>query len=408
MNRARTLLPLLLALGALPCPASKALAQREPQIATAIRGEMQRFVDSGDISGAVAVVGESRGTRGVVAVGRRDIEGDLPMEDDTLFRIASMTKPITALGVMMLADEGKLAVDDPVEKHLPEFRGQAMTGGTPRRPITLRDLLTHTSGLPDSPPPGTRAEPALTLEAAVRGFASRPLSFEPGSKWSYSNAGIGTLGRIIEVASGAGYEAFLKARIIDPLGMKDTTFYPSPGQMKRLAVAYDRKDGKLVPVASSRVAPDRAKGYPGPAGGLYSTAPDLIQLDRMLVNGGELDGRRYVSRAILAEMTKVQTGDLKCGFTDGMGFGLGFGVVREPSGVTAMLSPGTFGHGGLYGTQSWIDPARGPFANLTPVAPGGRAPGRFAILLIQRVGLDNGDRSPMRQAFQKLAFGDTY
>ncbi len=388
MSHARpwTVLALLLALS---CPA---FAQLEPTITTSIRSEMRKFVDSGEISGAVAVVGDAKGTRGIAAVGRRDIEGDLPMEQDTLFRIASMTKPITVLGIQMLVEEGKLSVDDPVEKHLPEFRGQAMSGGSPKRPALLRDLLTHTSGLAESPTFGAGEARPLNLDAAARAIAARPLSFEPGSKWSYSNAGIITLGRIIEVASGTGYEAFLKARIFDPLGMKDTTFYPDPDQMKRAAVAYDRKDGKLVAVASSRQAPDRASGYPNPAGGLFSTAPDLVKLDRMLVNGGELDGRRYLSRASLAEMTRVQTGDLKCGFTDGMGFGLGFGVVREPSGVTAMLAPGTFGHGGLYGTQSWVDPTKG----------------RFAILMIQRVGLNNGDQSPMRLAFQKIAFGEGF
>jgi len=383
-------LPLLIALAVLLCPgtAAPAIAQGEPTPSAAIRGAMQEFIDAGEIAGAVAVVGDSRGLVSLVAVGRRDIEGNLPMEENTLFRIASMTKPITALGVLILADEGRLAIDDPVEKHLPEFRGQAMAaGGRPSRPIILRDLLTHTSGLPDGSPPGSRAGPATTLEDAAGIFATRPLSFEPGSRWSYSNAGMGTLGRVIEVASGQSYEAFLKGRLFDPLAMKDTTFYPDPGQMKRLATTYDR-GGRLVAVASSRVAPARDKRHPGPAGGLYSTGPDLARIDRMLLGLGTLDGRRYLAGPTLAEMTRLQTGDLQAGFTRGMGFGLGVGIVRRPTGVTAMLSPGSFGHGGAYGTQNWVDPHKG----------------RFAILLIQRVGLESIDDTPMRLALQRIAF----
>src|SRR5262249_47595854 len=152
----------------------------------------------------------------------RNIEKDVPMEPDSLFRIASMTKPITAIGIMMLVDDGKLSVDDPVEKHLPAFRDQMLvasqSGDTvtlkkPARPITIRDLLTHTSGMPGAPPPGLSdlyVRRNLTLSEAAMAYSQRPLNFEPGSKWAYCNVGIDTLGRIIEVASGKSYEAFLK------------------------------------------------------------------------------------------------------------------------------------------------------------------------------------------------------
>jgi CubicO group peptidase (beta-lactamase class C family) len=323
------------------------------------------------------------------------------MRPDSLFRIASMTKPITAIGIMMLAEAGKLSVDDPVEKHLPEFRGQMMvatrsgdtiTLKTPPRPITLRDLLTHTSGLPDSAPPGAPNPPSggdRTLAAAVKAYSQRPLSFEPGSKWSYSNAGITTLGRVIEVVSAKPYESFLDERLFDPLGMIDTTFYPSPEQMTRAAVTYDRKEGELRPVASSKTAPPRGERLPSPAGGLYSTAPDLARLYQTMLNRGSFGGRRILSEASVAEMTRVQTGDLKAGFTDGMGFGLGWGVVRQPSGVTEALSTGSFGHGGAWGTQAWIDPTKG----------------QFVILMIQRVGLPNSDASEMRGALQRIGLG---
>lgn len=172
--------------------------------------------------------------------------------------------------------------------------------------------------------------------------------------------------------------------------MPYTTFYPSAEQMKRAAVTYDKKEGVLVPVPASIIGPPKGAKYPVPAGGLYSTAPDLAKLYQMMLRRGtDADGRRYLSESSVAEMTRVQTGDLKTGFTDGNGWGLGWCVVRKPSGVTEMLSPGAFGHGGAFGTQAWIDPQKD----------------RFVILMIQRVGLKNSDESDMRRDFQRAAFG---
>jgi CubicO group peptidase (beta-lactamase class C family) len=372
----------------------------DPGLASRIREQMQPFVDKGEISGVVALVGSGDGVVSLEALGRRNIENDLPMQPDTLFRIASMTKPITAIGIMMLVDEGKLAVEDAVEKHLPEFKGQMLiaeqSGETitlkkPARPITLHDLLTHTSGMPGAPPPGLAdlyARRNHTLAEAVMAYSQRPLTFEPGSKWAYCNVGIDTLGRIIEVASGQSYEAFLKDRLFEPLGMTDTTFYPSKEQLERLAVTYARKDEALSPTGTPLIGPPAGARYPVPAGGLYSTAPDLAKLYRMMLGRGSADGRRYLSDASVAAMTKLQTGDLKTGFTDGMGWGLGWGVVRQPEGVNEAVSAGTFGHGGAFGTQAWIDPQKG----------------RFAVLMIQRSGLPNSDGSAMRRALQSAAF----
>ena len=380
---------------------SSAGAADDPSLSAGVRERLKPFVDRGELSGVVALVGNADGVVAVEAIGRRNLEKDLPMEPDTLFRIASMTKPITAVGILMLADEGKLTVDDLVEKHLPEFRGpmlvasksgDSVTLKPPSRPITLRDLLTHTSGLAGMPPPGLSdlyTKRDRTLAEGVMAYSQRPLDFEPGSKWSYCNTGIDTLGRVIEAVSGVSYETFLKDRLFGPLGMVDTTFYPLPEQRKRTAATYDRKDGKLVAVASSLIGPPEGAKYPIPAGGLYSTAPDLAKFYRMLLRRGALDGRRYLSEASVEAMSKVQTGDLKVGFTEGMGFGLGVGVVRSPSGVTAMLSPGSFGHGGAFGTQGWIDPRKG----------------KFVVLMIQRVNMGNGDASDVRKAFQQVVFG---
>jgi len=289
-------------------------------------------------------------------------------------------------------------VDDAVEKHLPEFKGQMLVAERgkgrvvlkePARKVTLRDLLTHTSGLANYPPglSDLYVKRNHTLAEAVMAVSQRPLEFEPGSRWSYCNSGIDTLGRVIEVVSGQPYETFLARRIFEPLGMKDTTFRPTKEQLARVAATYGVKDGKLVLVPNSVIGPPAGAKHPIPAGGLYSTGADLARFYRMLLRGGALDGKRVLSEASVKAMTKVQTDELNCGFVKGMGFGLGVGVVRQPEGVTGMLSPGSFGHGGAFATQSWADPKRD----------------LFVILLIQRTGLPNGDASDMRRELQRLA-----
>ena len=346
-----------------------------------IRAAIERFVDQGQIAGAVTVVGRHDQVLSHEAVGLRDIATRQMMTEDTLFRIASMTKPITAIGIMILADEGKLSVDDPVDRHLPEFRGQMLlvggngeSGGLrkPGRPVTLRDLLTHTSGLPSGLPQELAelyVKRDRSLADAIRSFSQRPLESEPGSRWAYCNLGIDTLGRIIEVVSGESYERFLQRRVFSPLGMTDTTFYPNERQRRRIATLYDLRDGKLVAAGYPLLGPADKARYPIPAGGLYSTGADLARLYQMMLCGGVLQGKRVLAERSVREMTSVKTGPLAAGFVPGMGFGLGWGVVRQPQDITEMLSPGTFGHGGAFGTQGWIDPKQD----------------LFMILLIQRV-----------------------
>lgn len=365
-----------------------------------LRARMQAYVDKGEVAGIVTVIGRRDAVLSVEAVGRLRADGDAAMPKDALFRIASMTKPITALGIMILVDEGKLAVEDPVEKHLPEFKGQMLIGERnkdavilkkPVRPITLKDLLTHTSGLPSAFPPGLAdiyVKRNHTLAEAVIAMSQRPLDFEPGSKWSYCNAGIDTLGRVIEVASGQSYEDFLQKRIFEPLKMVDTTFYPTKAQLTRAAPTYTKKDGKLIEAPNTLIdLPTTGARFPIPAGGLYSTAADLAQLYRMMLGRGKLGEVRIISEASVATMTKVQTGDITTGFVPGMGFGLGWAVVRTPMGPTESLSAGSYGHGGAYGTQAWLDPERD----------------LFSVLLIQSVGMGNADASKMRQELQAAA-----
>lgn len=370
-----------------------------PEKLAAIAPAMQKFVQEGEIAGAVTVVGRSTGILHHAAVGFRDREARDPMPKDALFRIASMTKPITAVAVMILADEGKLHPDDDLAKYLPEFSGQmVVTERTaerlvlrkPQRPVKIRDLLTHTAGLAPYPPgvSDVYVKRNRTLAETTLAAAFTPLQFDPGSRWSYSNPGIDTLGRLIEVVSGQRYEEFLRRRIFLPLGMYDTTFVPTPEQLRRLAVTYGKdQQGRLVPTPNTLIALVPQPRHPVPAGGLISSGPDLARFYRMMLRKGELDGVRILSEKAVTEMTRLQTGDLKTGFVEGMGFGYGWAVVREPQGVTAMLSPGSYGHGGAFGTQGWLDPKRD----------------LFMILLIQRTGLPNADASLMRRTLQELA-----
>lgn len=380
-------------------PTFAALVAQAENPSSPIRAGLESFVRDGSLSGAVAVFHHD-GKTVTEVVGSRDLASEAPMQADSLFWIASMTKPVTAMAVLMLQEEGKLDVEDPIAKYLPEFKNQMLVQEKddkrvvlvkPSRPVTVRDLLTHTSGLVGNSPLDADALDVLSLKEAVITYALSPLQFEPGTKWSYCNPGINTLGRLIEVASGEEYAAFLQQRLFDPLGMKDTTFWPTEAQLARLATSYKPgPEGKGLEPATIRYLTEpysNQKRAPLAAGGLFSTAGDLLKLYTMLLDGGESGGKRYLSRETLALMTTDHTGGLKSGFTDGMGMGLGFQVVREPTGVTAMLSRGTYGHGGAHGTQGWIDPVKKT----------------IHILLIQRAGLSNGDASPMRQAFQEAA-----
>ncbi len=367
-----------------------------------IRGRMQKFIDEPgpqQVAGMVIVVGSSQGVALHESLGRQSLESKLPMPKDALFRIASMTKPVTAIGIMILAQKGKLSVEDPVEKHLPEFKGQLLVEKRegdrvvlkrPTRPITIRDLLTHTSGLPGGYPPGVGEmyfQRRHSLAEAVGMMSQRPLEYEPGSKWAYCNTGIDTLGRIIEVCSGTSYEAFLDERIFGPLGMKDTSPYPSSEQLERLAALYAVKENGLSLAEWSLIGPPKNARHPIPAGGLFSTGSDLARLYQAMLSGGKLGEARILTEASVKQMTSLQTGDLPCGFTPGMGFGFGWAHVREPTEVHAMMSAGTYGHGGAFGTQGWLDPHKD----------------LFVILLIQRTGMPNADASDLRRELQSAA-----
>jgi CubicO group peptidase (beta-lactamase class C family) len=349
---------------------------------------METFVKSGEIAGAVTLIADRENTIHLSSVGMADIATSKPMTPDALFWIASMTKPITGAAVMMMQEEGRLSVDDPVSKHLPEFHNLKDADGR-EVTITIRQCLTHSSGL--SEVTQEEAAKSATLAELMPAIVSKPVKFTPGSKWEYCQTSINTAARIVEVVSGKSFPAFLQERLFDPLGMKDTTFYPTEEMCARVASSYRRnEDGTLEKVGiaflGGKPYSDRNR-YPMANGGLFSTAGDYAKFARMILNGGALDGHEYLKPESVKQMTTVQSGGLITGFTPGNGWGLGWCVIREPQGVSAALSPGTFGHGGMFGTQAWIDPVKK----------------RAHILLVQRADFPNSDASDVRKGFHETA-----
>jgi len=356
---------------------------------------MQEQVEKNEIAGAVTVVVSKDKIIHFESTGLADVATKRPMAPDTLFWIASMTKPITGTAILMLQDEGKLNVADPVAKYLPEFASLKTPSGKPAN-LTIKQILTHTSGLGEAR--GTNEQNAHTLADLVPLWLAAPMQYEPGARWQYTQSGINAAGRIVEVVSGMTFDAFLQKRLFDPLGLSNTTFYPTGEQRARLVTAYakNKDTGLLEPVP-----PRTDFGQPGQPpkgnGGLFSTAPDYARFCQMLLNGGALDGRRYLSAAAMKFLDTPQTGDLPTGFFQNetfgkrgtnYGWGIGTCVLRSPhDGVAAMLSPGSFGHGGAWGTQAWIDPVKG-------VA---------YVLMVQRSNFPNSDASEVRGQFQQAA-----
>ncbi len=326
-----------------------------------IPARMKEYVDAGKTAGVVTLVVRHGHVAALDAVGYREIESKSPMRTDTIFRIASLTKPITCAGVMILVDEGRVSLIDPVEKYLPEFKGLKLNpcgtrsgincaAVTPARPVNLLDLMTHTSGLPGPAPPG--GAPANTLSEHVAAVSRATLLFEPGTEWNYSNIGIAALGRVIEVAAKQPYDRFMTEKIFQPLGMQDTFFFIPPDKASRVAAVYTYENDGL------KRAPMAPRKFPTPEGGLLSTAGDLARFHQLMLNKGTLNGQRILSAAAVEAMTTSQTGSIKAGFAPGVGHGLGFEVVRETLGAYRYNSIGSYVKGGAYRTYGWVDPAK--------------------------------------------------
>lgn len=356
---------------------------------------MQDMIAKKEIAGAVTVVATKDKILHLETTGFANAATQAPMTPDTLFWIASMTKPVTGTAILMLQDEGRLKVTDPVAKYIPEFAALKTPSGKPAN-LTITQIMTHTSGLGEAAAPD--ALKAKTLADLVPLWLAAPMQYEPGSKWKYTQSGINAGARIVEIVSGQSFDAFLQQHLFDPLGMKNTTFYPNAEQQAKQATGYakDKATGNLEAV------PPRADfGHPNNPpqgnGGLYSTATDYTRFCQMLLSGGTVDGHRYLSPEAVKTLSSVQTGELPTGFFQtpaggnhgvNYGWGIGTSILRTPhEGVAAMLSPGSFGHGGAWGTQAWIDPVEGI----------------IYVLMVQRSNFGNSDGSDVRRAFQQAA-----
>jgi len=381
---------------ALLVAAARPARAAEPAVADVLKP----FVADGTLAGAVTLVATADKVLSLEAVGWADVAAKAPLRTDAVFWIASMSKPMTAAALMMLVDEGKVKVDDPVEKYLPEFRGQMLAVEQdkdhallkpPAHPITVKEILSHTSGLPFMSRLEAGKVDTLPLREAVLTYALGPLTFEPGTRYEYSNAGINTAGRLIEVVGGMPYEAFLEKRLFGPLGMKDTTFWPSAAQLKRLAKSYKPGPGNTgleeTPIGQMTYPLGERSRGPSPAGGLFSTAADVGLFGRMVLAGGVFGGRRYLSEAAVRQMTSTQTGDLLSGGQGEGGYGFGWSTARRASADTGTVIPGPCGHGGAYATNLSIDPARG----------------LVTVFMVQHAGYPGKDGGKILPAFQKAA-----
>jgi CubicO group peptidase (beta-lactamase class C family) len=358
----------------------------------AVTARMQDFVDKGEVAGVVTLVAGKDRIIHLGAVGKTDQAQARKMRTGDIFWIASMSKPVTAVCIAILADDGKLSFDDPLAKHLPEFAAVMVSqngqSAKPSRPVTLRDVLTHTGGLGEM----TAREPHLTLAETSRRLARQPLRFQPGSRWAYSTAGFDVLGRVVEVAGGMPFDEFLRKRLLSPLGMKDTGFWIAAEDEPRWArpFRWDARTGKLretaIPYLYDTGVSDRGRPPLGGAG-LFSTAENIARFYRMMLNQGVFGGKRILKAETVAAMTRNQIGSLAA--RPGMPWGLGFCVVEDPAGMAAnnVLSPHSFGHGGAFSTSSWADPTK----NLV------------WIIMFQRDGKGNPDNSDVRIAFQEAA-----
>jgi CubicO group peptidase (beta-lactamase class C family) len=364
--------------------ASPALAaDSSPKPSKTVAAALQPFVDGHTLAGAVALVADKDKVVSLDTVGFADVAAKKPMRPDSVFWIASQSKAITAAALMMLADEGKVRLDDPVVKYIPEFNDQWLAVEQdkehillkkPKHPFTVRQILSHTSGLPFMSLMERPTLDHLTLRDGVQSYALTPLQSEPGTEFQYSNAGINTAGRIIEIVSRMPYEEFLDKRLFQPLGMKDTTFWPNEDQLGRLAKSYAPGKGgtglRETTIGQLTYPLSDHKRQPMPGGGLFSTAHDVARFCQMLLGGGVFDGKRYLSESAVKQMTSKQTGD----------------AVKDGYGLGWFTGGSSFRHGGAYSTNMTIDTKRG----------------LVMVFMVQHAGFP-GNGSESLGAFQKAA-----
>lgn len=346
----------------------------------AIHPAMEEAVKARQAAGIVTLVMQKGRVLHHDAAGMADIAQGRAMEKDALFWIASMTKSVNGAAVMTLVDEGRVTLDEPASKWLPELAAVTVSGGAkPVKPITLRMLLSHTAGI--AFPPRKPTDGAISLKAYVTSLLKTPLTFQPGSDYEYG-FGPTIAGRIIEIVSGMKYEDYLHTRLFEPLGMKDTTFHPTEAQRARIARTYkmDEESRTLVPGYNPFVTSDASVQHmPEPAGGLFSTAADMGRFYSMIALGGELEGRRILSEKSLRDMlVPVMAGERQ------LNYSCGWMHNTEAQRVCPAMPVGSHGHGGAFATNGWVDPQSGI----------------VTVFLVQNVLVP--ESSKPRDAFQRL------
>jgi CubicO group peptidase (beta-lactamase class C family) len=351
----------LLLLTAVLAATANLAAGNEPPASPEVTTAMQPYLDSYKLAGVIGIVADKNGKihyRNIL--GYADVEEKKPMSEDNVFWIASMTKMFAGASIMMLVDEGKVSLDDPVTRFIPQLeKWMVVEERDPShvllkalvRPVTVRHVLSHTSGLTGmSELQQATGSDSTPLKARALSSVTGPLQWQPGEKYAYGNQGINIAARIVEIVSGMPYEEFLQKRFFDPLGMTETTFWPSETQIARLAGAYGpnkEKNGYARGGIGFLTKPysDRVHRFPEAAGGLFSTTHDILRYGLLLANDGELDGKRYLSHAAMDELRNEQTGTTKVNYS------LGY-----------HLRNGMFGHDGAYGTDLSVNPATGMVA----------------------------------------------
>lgn len=372
-----------LGLASIVLTASTFAAETDPPTSPEVTAAMQSYLDRYKLAGVIGVIADKSGkVHFKNLLGYADVEAKKPISEDNVFWIASMTKMFAGASIMMLVDEGKMSLDDPVTKFIPQLKKWMVVEEKdeshvllkpPVRPVTVRHVLSHTSGLASSSElQQVTGSDSTPLKARALSSVTGPLQWQPGDKYAYGNQGMNIAARIVEIVSGMPYEAFLQKRFFDPLGMTETTFWPSEAQVARLAGAYGpnkEKNGYARGDVGFLTKPlsDREHRFPEAGGGLFSTTHDIFRYGLMLANDGELDGKRYLSHAAMDELRKEQTGKTKVNYS------LGY-----------HLRHGMFGHDGALGTDLSVNPDTG----------------MVAIFMVQ---CTSGDQWAARDSFLKVA-----